>query len=153
MKICTSYFYKIREFTPNMIPISTAMWDPKWFHDFKGPDYIFKDKNGIYNGLRYESFAPGTSCEGLCRGSDGCAQTPDSCTFLKAYHNQLNSLDFNLVIQELSELAQKIQSYERFEEDPIIVLIVYEKPETQCSERSILHKWFSEHNYSIQEVL
>ena len=28
-----------------MIPISTAIWDPKWFHDFTyDQDYIFKDK-------------------------------------------------------------------------------------------------------------
>lgn len=29
MKIRTSYFYQIRNFKKNMIPVSTAMWDPK----------------------------------------------------------------------------------------------------------------------------
>ena len=36
MKIMTSYFYAIRFFKPNMIPISTAKWDPKWYHQNKG---------------------------------------------------------------------------------------------------------------------
>ena len=32
IKVQTSYFYQIRNFTPNMVPLSTAMWDPK-FHE------------------------------------------------------------------------------------------------------------------------
>lgn len=32
MKILISYFYQIRFFKPNMIPLSTAAFDPKWFH-------------------------------------------------------------------------------------------------------------------------
>lgn len=152
MKIRTSYFYKLREFTPNMIPVSTAMWDPKWFHDFKGTEYIFKDRHGVYNGIRYESFVPGLTCEGLCRGSERCGQTPDSCTFLQNYYKQLQSLDFNLVIQELEALALQIQKHEGFSEEPIIVLMVYEKPEMLCSERVMLKKWFNENNYNIEEV-
>lgn len=34
MKFYTSYFYKLRFFTPNMLPFSTAKWDPKWYHNF-----------------------------------------------------------------------------------------------------------------------
>ena len=49
-----------------MIPVSTAMWDPKWFHDFTGDeDYIFKDKRGIYNGIRASIFLMTSVCEGL----------------------------------------------------------------------------------------
>ena len=29
MLVRTSYFYQIRNFTRNMIPISTAVWDPR----------------------------------------------------------------------------------------------------------------------------
>ena len=43
----TSYFYQIRNFKPNMIPLSTALWDPKWFHKNKGHSFQFKDKNGV----------------------------------------------------------------------------------------------------------
>ena len=46
MKLAISYFYQIRNFKPNMIPVSTARWDPKWYHDGKGAEYNFIDKNG-----------------------------------------------------------------------------------------------------------
>ena len=53
MKIMTSYFYQIRFFKPYMIPLSTAKWDPKWFHRNQGQNYQFKDKNGewLFSGL------------------------------------------------------------------------------------------------------
>ena len=28
-----SYFYQIRNMKHNTLPVSTAMWDPKWFHE------------------------------------------------------------------------------------------------------------------------
>ena len=65
MKVATSYFYQIRFFKPNMIPVSTAMWDPKWFHNFKNQYHVFKDRNGVYNGLRYPALSPKGECEGL----------------------------------------------------------------------------------------
>ena len=43
MKLAISYFYKIRFFQPWMIPISTAAWDPKYYHDNRGKDYLFVD--------------------------------------------------------------------------------------------------------------
>ena len=55
MKLAISYFYKIRFFQPWMIPISTAAWDPKYYHDNKGKDYLFVDKRGVINGYRYEA--------------------------------------------------------------------------------------------------
>ena len=39
MKIYTSYFYQIRFFKPNMIPLSTAKYDPSWFHKGLGWKY------------------------------------------------------------------------------------------------------------------
>ena len=33
MKIRLSYFYQIRFFKKNMIPMSTALSDPEWYHD------------------------------------------------------------------------------------------------------------------------
>ena len=59
MEIYTSYFYQVRFMKPYHIPLSTAVWDPKWFHANRGQDYHFKDKNGVYNGLRAPVFAPG----------------------------------------------------------------------------------------------
>jgi len=33
MKVRISYFYQIRNFKTNMIPMSTALSDPAWYHD------------------------------------------------------------------------------------------------------------------------
>ena len=53
LKIKTSYFYQIRNFTPNMIPVSTAISDPDLVPGSAGKEYYI-DKRGIINGLRYE---------------------------------------------------------------------------------------------------
>ena len=44
MKFALGYFYQVRFFTPNMIPVSTAVSDPKWYHQNKGPQFTFLDK-------------------------------------------------------------------------------------------------------------
>lgn len=152
MKIYTSYFYHIRHFTQNMIPISTAIWDPKWFHNFTGDyDYIFKDKRGIYNGIRADIFNMPPDYECGC-GEVCFTHDPSSCAFLKDYKAHLDTLDFNYVISELGRIANKIQELENFTEEPIIILIVYETPTNPCSERGPLQKWFQEHGWDVQEL-
>ena len=78
MKIMTSYFYQIRFMKQNYIPLSTAIWDPKWFHQNKGQDFQFKDKNGVWNGLRAEIFMPGKEC-----GSARFANVKQVCKILE----------------------------------------------------------------------
>lgn len=134
-----------------MIPVSTAMWDPKWFHNFTGDeDYIFKDKRGIYNGIRASIFlmSPDYQCD--C-GPKCLNHDPQSCNFLKDYKAHLDTLDFNYVISELERIANKVQKMEGFTEEPIIVLIVYEVPNNPCSERKPLQDWFKENNYILNE--
>jgi len=152
MKFQISTFHSIRHFEPYMIPISTAVWDPKWFHDFKGPDHVFKDKKGVYNGLRYLSLAPGITCENLCRGPENCGNEPGTCMFLSNYAKQLENINFAQMINELMLIGLQIKKHEGFEEDPIIVLLVYEKPDNPCSERWPLKRWFKAHGYELEEV-
>lgn len=151
MKIRISTFSNIRHFEPYMIPISTAVWDPKWFHDKTQPGGIYKDKRGVYNGLRYESLAPGLTCSHLCHGSP-CTQEPGSCLFLQKYGAQLATVNFDLMCQELAQLAQAIQAHEQFAHEPEIVLLVYETVDNLCSERQELIKWFLAHGQELKEV-
>lgn len=153
MEIKISTFHNIRNFKPYMIPISTAMWDPKWYHDNQGPSHVFKDKRGVWNGFKYHSLAPGITCENLCRGPETCGSTPDCCPFLQNYGKQLNNIDFDVMIRELEHLAQLVKKKEGFKEDPVIVLLVYEKPDNPCSERWELKKWFTSHGYELEEEL
>ena len=72
MAIYISYFYNVRFLKPDQVPVSTAVWDPKWFHDFKGQSHKFFDKRGVLNGLRAESLHPDHTCDSLCRGLEAC---------------------------------------------------------------------------------
>ena len=135
-----------------MIPLSTAVWDPQWFHQGKGHNYQFKDKNGVWNGIRAEVFAPGSECEGLCSGTKNCiTANPQSCSFLATYRKQLNKLNFQNIMNRLEKLGKAVQEKEQFEEEPIIVLIVYETPTNPCSERGPIIDWFKANEYDLKE--
>ena len=153
MKVATSYFYQIRFFKPNMIPVSTAIWDPKWYYQKNGRTRTYKDSRGIYNGIRAEFLNPsGIPADAECRGTNGCRFVGSYCPFLEAYKNKLNSLDFNIVMSKLQGVADKIQNAEGFEEEPIIVLMVHEKPGVSCSERATIQEYFKSHGVECEEL-
>lgn len=149
--IYTSYFYQVRFMTPQFVPVSTAVWDPKWFHAGKGQDYTFRDKNGVWNGLRTPWFRPDSSCDGLCRGPEGCAHKPQDCSFLQCYRAQLDRLDFDTTVKKLVAAAQYYQEKDKLPTLPAIVLLVHEAPTNPCSERWPLQSWFRDNGYEIKE--
>ena len=137
---------------PYMVPLSTACFDPKWFHQNKGQEYVWKDKNGVYNGLRAQVFAPGPMCEGMCRGPETClTHSPQSCLFLNTYRYQLDLLDYNDVIARCERMGNYIQSLENFSEEPVIMLLVHEAPQNPCSERRVIQEWFASHGKEVKE--
>ena len=145
MQIYTSYFYQVRFMKPYMIPLSTAKFDPKWYYNFQKQGYVWKDKNGVYNGLRAPVFAPGPLCEGLCRGQETCETgSPQSCLFLKTYRYQLDQLDYNDVISRCERLGNYVQSLENFAQD-------HEAPQNPCSERRVIQEWFAAHGKKVVE--
>ena len=150
MKIATSYFYQIRFFTPNMIPFSTAVWDPKWYHFNQGQHIYGKDKRGVYNGLRIPPLAPKNVG---CSGPKGCPHSPSNCSFMKLYREQLNKLDCHEIVSRLYKNLETIQQFEGFTDEPIAVLIVHEAPSNPCSERSVIQEWFQNNGYAVQELL
>lgn len=147
MLIFTSYFYQVRFFDKYLIPLSTALYDPKWFHDNKGDNYVFKDKNGVYNGLRFPTFNPSKSAQ--CKKD--CELDPHNCSFIKSYSQYLDSLDFDKVYESLEEISKSVKSYENLDRDPSIVLLVHEVPTNACSERMPLQKWFRSHDMFVAE--
>lgn len=152
MKVFTSYFYQIRNFKPNMIPLSTAVSDPEWFHDGQGKLHVFLDKNNVYNGFRC-CLMPGQECNGLCHGKDNCEiKDPTKCEFLQKYKEQLNSLDFNDLMIGLEQFAKDIQRVTQFKEEPYLVFIVYEAPNNTCSERQVIQKYFNSHGVECLEL-
>lgn len=148
MKIYTSYFYQIRFFKPNQIPVSTAVWDPKWFHEFKDQDHIFVDKNGVINGIRLEYLNPKRCNAGGCPCE---VKDPSTCWFIKSYKKGLERWNFNDIYGMLSGTAEYVQRLLGFSDEPEIMLIVHEAPDNPCSERAPLQEYFKEHGINVEE--
>ena len=153
MKVYTSYFYQIRFFKPNQIPMSTAVWDPKWFHEFKGQDHVWKDKNGVWNGLRLEILNPDNCCS-LPAECTECQRkgNPETCSFIKDYSNGLHTkVNFSELLEIMNQTAEYIQQLEGFSEEPEIMLIVHEASNEPCSERGSIQQLFLEHGIECTE--
>ena len=150
MQFYTSYFYNVRFLPPNVIPLSTAKWPPKWWKR-NGKWYI--DKRGVINGLEIPQFAPGRSCDNLCSGRENCGRPdgPASCGFLRAYRRQLDALDFEDIMKRFSNLAERIFNDFGIDGEPIFVLLVHEAPDNPCSERIVIQEWFEAHGISCKE--
>ena len=137
--IFTSYFYNIRFFKPYQVPLSTACFDPKWFHNFKGQGHIFLDKRKVLNGLRCEVLHPNYTCDNMCRGPESCqTKDPNTCMFLRAYRQQLADIDKDKFMQTMAKLRQKLQAVLKLSRLPDLIFIVHEPPYKACSERSCL---------------
>ncbi len=151
MKVYTSYFYKIRFFKPNMIPISTALFDPKWYHENQGQEHWFIDKNGVINGLRAPVFAPGQVALGVSSCGPQCNQDPNMCAFLSAYTHQLSLLDIDDIMMRTENMCENARGVLKFKEEPIAVFIVHEAPGNPCSERAAIQNYFRSHGIECEE--
>lgn len=149
MKLAVTNFYNLRTLTPAQLPLSTAMWDPKWFHNFQGPDHVFKDKRDVWNGLRAEAFVPGLTCDGLCHGSP-CPEEPNTCRFLQAYRKQLDLINIDNLLNEWYQMTELIKTHEGITEEMEIVLLVYEKIDNPCSERWPIIDYFRSNGAEIR---
>jgi hypothetical protein len=154
MKIRTSYFYQIRNFNRNMIPMSTAVWDPSWFHANQGPNHIFYDARKILNGTRLNPIInAGIKCGEQEPHPCPCEEKDYfRCSFLRNYRKNLEEIDFDKMIADLQAFAQTYQEKHQIEEEIIIVLIVYEAPGNMCSERAPLQEYFTAHGWECKEL-
>lgn len=146
----------VRFFKPYQIPVSTALWDPKWFHDFKDQDYVWKDKNGVWNGIRLEILNPGSCCitqppECVACIEENRNKDPNNCKFIKEYKEGLDKIDFKELIDLLNKTAEFIQQLEGFKNEPEIILLVHEAPNNLCSERIPLQELFKNNGIDVVE--
>lgn len=141
MKLLSSYFYQIRNFPENYVPLSTVIWDPRWFHKNLYQQYEFIDKRGILNGLRWELVVPKMILnECPCSKKDeynGKSQPP--CQYLHEYKCYLKSLDSEEVWKDLLNFKLKIKKALHLKYDTLqLVLMFHEKEGNPCSERNVL---------------
>lgn len=153
VKIYTSYFYQVRFMKPYQIPMSTAIYDPLWYHQGSyNKKKVFKDKNNVINGLRLDLFTPSfKGCTTLCRGPENCKSKPDNCEFLKEYRKQLDSLDFDQLMIEFNKLIFEFKKANNFNEIPEIILLFHEVPDNPCSERQVVKQYFKDHGLIVSE--
>lgn len=137
--IYTSYFYQIRNFIPNMIPVSTALSDPVWYRPPQGKEYYI-DKRGVVNGLRYEPII----VQGSCGGCPCDRKDPASCSFLASYRAELDKIDFDKMLKGFQFCLNKFNAN-------AIALIVHEAPTNPCSERKMLQQYFQSHGIQCTE--
>ena len=138
-----------------MIPVSTAIWDPGWYHDFtRDYNYIFKDKRGIVNGIRYLPIIECGKAASGCTGPGSCryAPTAPACPFLESYRANLEQLNINTLIDDFNYLASAYQKHENINDEITIVLIVYETPKNPCSERGALIDYFTSKGNECKEL-
>lgn len=151
MKLYTSYFYNIRFFNNTMIPLSTAVYDPKWFHDNKGDNHRYYDKNGVLIGLRIPIMNP-KSCH-----ADGCpcellkSNDNPKCKFLTEYREGLDKINFQKLINSLENLVVNYKLTHKLEQEISVVFIVHESPDNPCSERIAIQDYFKSHGIEITE--
>ena len=149
MQIKTSYFYQIRHFTSNLIPVSVCLSDPIWFRPPDRQEY-YVDKRGIICGLRYEPLIVQKYNTKRCWGNEILCpyglQTKDYiCEVMQEYRQLLDTIDFDKMIKAFEYCLNK------FNKDTI-VLMVYETPNNLCSERIALQDYFKYHGIDCKEL-
>ena len=149
MKIRISYFYQIRNFKKNMIPMSTAMWDPAWYHAGLGPDHIYTDKRGILNGLRLKPIIVQGNTNHICPCEN---KDPQNCMAMKEYRQELDKIDFQNMMCGIRAFADRYKKNNDIKEEIIMILIVYETPNNKCSERQTLIDYFNDNGVECKEL-
>jgi hypothetical protein len=133
-----------------MIPVSTAIGNPKWYEHKYNPSKEYVDSNGVINGITLHELTPA----GIAAGCNPtiCNKALTQCNFRKQYKDKLDACDFRSIYQKMENVAIRIQRQLGFEEEPCIVLMVHEKPDNPCSERGPLQQYFQEHGVACEEL-
>lgn len=148
--IYISHFYNIRFFPKNLVPVSTAVWDPKWYHENHMNDYKYIDKRGVWIGNRIEELSPAKLPDEVICQQD-CKRDLQNCMFLSTYQEYLDRLDFKTIKEKLDYISVEAQKELNLENPADICLIVYEKPDNPCSERFGIIEFFAEEGINIKE--
>lgn len=146
--VYTSYFYQIRNFPKNYVPVSTCVSDPSWYHDFKDKDCTFFDKRKVYCGTRWEYLIVQKDIECGCPCK---IRTPPRCKFLHDYYFALQSLDFNRIRKGLNIFIDSTMKCIGVD-NAVPIFIFHEAPKNKCSEREIFHQVFRENGFNIKEL-
>ena len=68
------------------------------------------------------------------------------------YRENLEKIDFDKMMADIEDLANRYAIANKIEEEIIIVLIVYETPINPCGERKPLQDFFNAHGVECKEL-
>ena len=143
MKYAVATFAQAKDLTPNMVPVSTAVTDPSWFHNFRDADHITTDDNGILCGFRAEKMTPAPHDHATCGKGQfegkGCTHDPATCAYLREYREQLDSLDAEAT---LKSIENRIKDTGKTDFDTIVFLYLSSASHA-CSEGSVICAWLN----------
>jgi len=138
--LATTYFYQLRFFKDNMIPLSICIYDPKWYKNDGG----FNIKEFVP--IDYNSNLDCENCHKLHK-DDPLYNGNLNCRYLKEYRKQLKNLNIEKIIKEQcwkilnsKKYKQQIEKYN----DVYLVFVGFEVPDKLCSERFILANYIEE---------
>lgn len=143
MNIYIANFAQLRKMDSTCIPISTAVWRPKFFK-------LGLDKNNVMLGITEPELSPYKvdMSDGCTKGCPHIKENPN-CPFLIKYAAWLDSVDFNYIMSEFNRVAEDVRKITHFVGEPNIVLLVYEAVNNPCSERIPLRNWFDKHGIKV----
>lgn len=122
-KIFTSYFYQVRFFNRNLIPVSICSKDPEWFR-----------------GFNYYKLRPNQKSISVGEAAGNWGKE-----YAEAYKqfvlSQFNPHD---IYSELLQFAKK--------ENQHVIILGYEVPSDRYSERFIVSDWLNSAGYCIREL-
>lgn len=175
MKIFVGYFYQVRFMLPHQVPVSTAMWDPKWYHDNRQQEWVFEDKRGVINGLRFKPFVPkmdqwsdhSGDKTNLCNGKNGfgsCVTNPgqlpmkitehglvENCGFLKHYRKQLESLNCHDALKDLENYIMNVGMPCLGDHELEAIVLFHETFDNHCSEREPFVLWLQKNGVPVEK--
>lgn len=145
-----TYFYNVRNLPNNFVPFSTAVYDPRWFHEDRGPKHTFLDKRGVVNGLRCNPLVPDGTCNNLCHGPTSCSQGAPDCVFLQKYREQVQKVDLVALTDRMKSVCDQL-SKKLLIPNMEPILLVYEAKDNPCSERIVLKEEFGRQGIELVE--
>lgn len=133
------------------------MWDPKWISEKSGNGkYYFLNENNVVLGIKEESLIFNEklfeNIEEKCQKDCPYKNKVPNCDFMINYEKQLRQIDFkNYLLPEFERIADEVRKITHYKGDPLICLMVHEKPDVECSERPILKKVFKDNGIELKE--
>lgn len=144
MKFYIACFGDLKSMDKTCIPISTAMWQPKFFK-------IGLDKKEVMLGITERELSPyKLAGANVCQKDCPYRKDVPECPFLTKYRAYLDTVDFNYIYSECSRVAEDVRKITHYEGEPNIVLLVYEAEGNPCSERIPLIEYFASHGIELK---